>query len=160
MSSALELPVIVSWPEEPSHLSGAPLLHSILSSVETWAAAMPAESASNNAPARTTLTVLLISSPSRKGWGAVHSSLHARTNHTRGREVVHVALSSPTVGTEAGPRGPWARGRGGPPRSRWQPPVPRRRPAGARRGPGRRGPAPSRWQARRGPRRRRSSSRG
>src|SRR5918999_943495 len=122
MRSALELPVIVSWPEEPSHLSGAPLLHSILSSVEIWAAAMPAESASNNVAARTALTNLPISTPSRNGWGAVHSSLHARTNHTRGREVVHTALSSPTVGTEAGPRGPWARGRGGPPPSLLQPP--------------------------------------
>src|SRR5918999_3607995 len=97
MSSALELPVMVSWPEEPSHLSGPPLLHSILSSVEIWAAAMPAESASNNAPTRTALTVLLISLllPERDG-SAVHPSLHATTNHTRGRGVVHAALMGPT----------------------------------------------------------------
>ena len=50
------------------------------------AEAMPAESASNYAPTRTALTVLLISLllPERDG-GAVHPSLHATTNHTRGQ---------------------------------------------------------------------------
>src|SRR5918995_4343550 len=76
MSSERLLLGILSLPDEPLHLSGPPLLQVMTSWAMIWAVAMPAESASSSAPTSMTFMVLLISSPSRTGWGSRAPPLH------------------------------------------------------------------------------------